>query len=186
MAKPAIRASVLIAFLGLAPVLFANEASGNHVELVELPDTRDSIAPAQLEHIQAAIAAYEKRKGTSAAPSGKDDAPFLYPFFPQAGILGKDLFLNNFTDQDPSRTLFRDFDCSGYAYDGHHGHDSLIRTFREQEIGVPVFAVLGGVVVDTHDGEPDMRTEWDERNLANYVVIDQDRKSTRLNSSHAN
>lgn len=172
MAKLALRASLLIAFLGLSASLSASGPAGGLAELVELPDTRDSIAPAQLDHIQAAVAAYEKRNGRSAAPAGKDEAPFLYPFFPQAGILGKDLFLNNFTDQDASRTLFRDFDCSGYTYDGHHGHDSLVRTFREQEIGVPVFAVLGGVVVDTHDGEPDMNTVWDERNLANYVVID--------------
>ena len=94
------------------------------------------------------------------------------PFFPQAGVLGRDLFLNNFTDQDPSSGLFRDWDCSNYSYDGHHGHDSLIRSFREQAIGVPVFAVLPGVVVSTHDGEPDENTVWSAENLANFVSID--------------
>jgi hypothetical protein len=131
--------------------------------------TRDGIAPDQLAHIQAAVERYEKRKG---ARVGKDDIPYRYAFFPQAGILGQDLFLNNFVDLDPKPGTFHDWDCSEYTYDGHTGHDSLIRSFREQEIGVPVFAVRDGVVVDTHDGEPDMNTVWDEKNKANYVVID--------------
>jgi peptidase M23-like protein len=159
--------AILTAFL--AGPLAAAEGDG-FAELVELAEPRDGIAPAQLAEIEAAIAAYEKRQG--AASAGKGEAPFLYPFFPQAGILGKDLFLNNFTDQDASSGLVRDWDCSGYTYDGHRGHDSLIRSFREQAIGVPVFAVLDGVVVDAHDGEPDMQTAWNQGNRANYVVID--------------
>jgi murein DD-endopeptidase MepM/ murein hydrolase activator NlpD len=147
----------------------AAEASGEGPILrVLVPRTRDGIAPDQLAHIQAAVKAYEKRRGAPA----KDEAPYTYAFFPQAGILGQDLFLNNFTDLDPKKSTFQDWDCSEYTYDGHTGHDSLIRTFREQEIGVPVFAARDGMVVDTHDGEPDMNTVWDEKNKANYVIID--------------
>jgi len=104
----------------------------------------------------------------------QDTTPFLYPFFPQAGVLGQDLFISNFTDLNlrSGTSAIQDWDCSDYTYDGHHGHDSLIRSFREQAIGVPVFAALDGVVVDTHDGEPDMNTVWDQNNLANYVIID--------------
>jgi len=32
-----------------------------------------------------------------------------------------------------------------------------IRSFAEQDIGVPVFAALDGVVTDVHDGEPDSK-----------------------------
>ena len=39
--------------------------------------------------------------------------------------------------------------------DGHHGHDANIRSFKEQAIGVPVFAALDGVVAAAHDGEPE-------------------------------
>lgn len=139
-------------------------------EAVAIPPPGDAIAPAQLAGIRAAFAAHEKRKGAGAPD--KADGPLLFPFFPQAGVLGRDLFLNNYTDQDPSPVLLRDFDCSDYAYDGHSGNDALIRSFREQAIGVPVFAVLPGVVVDTHDGEPDMRTELSLEVRANYVIID--------------
>lgn len=140
-------------------------------ELVELPLPQDSISPAQIARIEAAIAAHQKRQG-AAARTELDDAPFLFTFFPQAGFPGKDLFLNNFTDQDSLPGLIRDWDCSDYTYDGHQGHDSLIRSFREQAIGVPVFAVRDGVVVDAHDGEPDMNTEWKNSDRANYVIID--------------
>ena len=153
----------------LVPATLSAQSSGQLVKLVLVPNPKDGIAPAQLAKIQAAVAAYEKRKGAAA---GKDDLPFRYPFFPQAGVEGQDLFLNNFVDLDGRTNGVRDWDCSDYTYDGHHGHDSLIRSFREQAIGVPVFAVLDGVVVDTHDGEPDMNTVWDDRNLANYVLID--------------
>jgi hypothetical protein len=163
---------VLAALLAVPSGLAAADLQAPAV-LVELPLPQDAMSPAQLAHIKAVIAAYQKKRvGTAAARPEADDAPFLYPFFPQAGILGRDLFLNNFTDQDPRPGLFRDWDCSDYSYDDHHGHDSLIRTFREQAIGVPVFAVRDGVVVDAHDGEPDMNTVWRDGTQANYVVID--------------
>ena len=155
----------------LAAAAFAGESwepSGGLVAWVEPPEFRDSLSAAQEAEIQAAIAAYAKRHPAAAGKEG----PFLYPVFPQAGILGQDLFLNNFTDQNPSSDLVRDWDCSEYTYDGHRGHDSLIRSFREQEIGVPVFAVRGGVVVETHDGEPDMNTRWNPETRANLVIID--------------
>src|SRR5262245_47136711 len=151
-------------------------SSGGLAAFIALPEPVDAIAPEQLQQIRAALTAREKRLRAGAerpvqAPTGAD-TPFLYPFFPQAGVLGRDLFLNNFTDQSSSAGLFRDWDCSDYSYDGHHGHYSRIRSFREQAIGVPVFAVLPGVVLATHDGEPDENTVQSAENLANFVSID--------------
>ena len=164
--------AILAAFLAVSlPVAGSGrrEASGGLTTAMAVPELADAISPEQLAEIRSAMAAYEKRHP---ARVRKDEGPMLYPFFPQAGILGRDLFLNNFTDQDARPGLVRDWDCSEYTYDDHHGHDSLIRSFREQAIGVPVFAVRDGVVVKTHDGEPDLNTEWDTKNKANYVVID--------------
>ena len=133
-------------------------------------EPRDGLAPEQAAAIDRAIDAHHRRAGYASTP--KVGEAVAFPFFPQAGILGRDLFLNNFTDQDSASGLVRDWDCSDYTYDGHQGHDSLIRSFREQAIGVPIFAVLPGTVVDTHDGEPDMNQVWDPANHANYVVVD--------------
>jgi hypothetical protein len=157
--------AALTLFLAASPAV---AASGGLVALVEVPASRDAISPEQLAEIRAAITEYEAKRGVAK----EDEAPFLLPFFPQAGVLGRDLFLSNYTDQDPARGQIRDWDCSGYTYDGHQGHDSLIRSFREQAIGVPVFAALGGTVIETHDGEPDMNIEWVEGTEANYVIID--------------
>ncbi len=138
--------------------------------LVAMPETRDGLSPDQRAAIAVALAAYHRRHPGALAE--KDAVAPRYLFFPQAGILGRDLFLNNFADLDPATDLVRDWDCSDYTYDGHQGHDSLIRSFREQAIGVPVFAAAAGTVVDTHDGEPDMNTVWDASTRANYVVLD--------------
>jgi hypothetical protein len=166
MARPDLRAGIaaLVLFLAASPVA----AAGALVDFVEVPAPRDAISPEQLAEIRAAIAEYEEKRGGVK----EDEAPFLLPFFPQGGVLGRDLFLSNYTDQNPARDQIQDWDCSDYTYDGHHGHDSLIRTFREQAVGVPVFAALGGTVIEAHDGEPDMNTELDEQARANFVMID--------------
>lgn len=116
--------------------------------------------------LKARIAEYEKAGLALPAPKAEP----VYPFYPQAGILGQDLFILNFADLDSSPNV-RDWDCSGYTYDGHQGHDSMIRSFREQATGVPIFAVLDGQVVDSHDGEPDMNTALIDV-PANFVVLD--------------
>lgn len=153
--------AALVLFLAASPVAAAGV-------FVEVPAPRDAISAEQLREIRAAIAEYEEKRGGVK----EDEGPFLLPFFPQAGVLGRDLFLTNYTDQNPARDQILDWDCSDYTYDGHRGHDSLIRSFREQAVGVPVFAALGGTVIETHDGEPDMNIEWVEGTEANYVVID--------------
>ncbi|HXT23082.1 MAG TPA: M23 family metallopeptidase, partial [Thermoanaerobaculia bacterium] len=151
----------------------ANSTHVNFAQLVDVfvpPPPRDGLSRAQAAAIERAIADFERRHPRRSA--AKLDVPQRFHFFPQAGILGRDLFLNNYVDLDPSRTLIRDWDCSDYTYDGHQGHDSLIRSFREQAVGVPVFAVLPGRVVDAHDGESDMNTDLVESARANYVVLD--------------
>jgi len=46
----------------------------------------------------------------------------------------------------------RDWACGSQSYDGHTGEDSTIRSFREVDIGVPVFAALDGKVISVQDG----------------------------------
>ncbi|HSF39293.1 MAG TPA: M23 family metallopeptidase [Thermoanaerobaculia bacterium] len=128
--------------------------------------TRDEIPDSVRRAIAASIAEHER--AGRALPAPKADP--VYPFYPQAGILGQDLFILNFTDLDTSPNI-RDWDCSGYTYDGHRGHDSMIRSFREQAVGVPIFAALDGLVVDSHDGEPDQNTVQADV-PANFVILD--------------
>ena len=45
------------------------------------------------------------------------------------------------------------------------------RTFREVEVGVPIFAALDGVVTAARDGEPDRNTSGEQR-PSNFVAID--------------
>jgi peptidase M23-like protein len=155
-------------FVGVGPGSSDPRGTAAVAHLVADGEIRDGIAPLQRRHIEAAVAAYRSRHPRQ----DKSHGPFLFTFFPQAGVLGRDLFLRNFTDLDPAAVLVRDWDCSSYTYDGHRGHDSLIRSFREQAIGVPVFAAHSGVVIDAHDGELDMNTEAEGTSFGNYVILD--------------
>jgi hypothetical protein len=95
--------------------------------------------------------------------------PAAYPFVPIAGTAWLDRFILNFVDLDPTGGIL-DWDCSAFTYDGHHGHDIDLRTFGEQDIGVPVFAALDGTVAAWHDGEFDRNTSA-QGQPANYVVL---------------
>ena len=96
-------------------------------------------------------------------------SPAAYPFIPIAGTAWLDRFINNFVDLDASGGIL-DWDCSAFTYDGHHGHDIDLRTFGEQDIGVPVFAALDGTVAAWHDGEFDRNTSA-QGQPANYVIL---------------
>jgi len=92
-------------------------------------------------------------------------------FFPQAGILWEDLYPGNFVDLDPGPGI-RDFECGTQTYDGHTGTDSVIRSFREMDIGVPVFAALAGRVLAIQDGEYDRRFGPTVSQFDNHVVLE--------------
>ena len=79
------------------------------------------------------------------AAAAADAPPPLLGFYPQAGTLGKDLFVANHVDLRDGPGIL-DFACSDDTYDGHSGQDTGIRSFREVAIGVPVFAALDGRV----------------------------------------
>ncbi len=98
-----------------------------------------------------------------------------YTFFPQAGTEGQDLFLANYVDLSNSAFDHNgaglDFTCTDYSYAGHNGHDSIVDGFREQAIGVPVFAALNGTVYGVHDGEPDQQTVNLVGRPTNFVAL---------------
>jgi len=95
--------------------------------------------------------------------------PQQYRFQPIAGTLWQDRHILNFYDVDFS-TGIRDWDCSQFTYNNHNATDIVIRGFGEQDAGVPLFAVLDGVVALAHDGENDRNTTL-EGQPANYVII---------------
>jgi hypothetical protein len=120
-----------------------------------------------LVSVVAALALLGVVPGASGAPAAAPDMTF----YPQAGILWQDLYVNNFVDLDPGPGV-RDFACGIQTYDGHTGQDSDLRSFREMDIGVPVFAALDGRVIQVTDGEFDrnhggLRTQFD-----NNVVLE--------------
>ena len=88
---------------------------------------------------------------SGAVAAAADAPPPLLPFYPQAGIIGQDLYFTNHVDVDPGPGV-RDFACGSDTYDGHSGQDSGIRSFREVELGVPVFAALDGRVLSVQYG----------------------------------
>lgn len=96
--------------------------------------------------------------------------PAMFFVYPVAGTTGSDLAIPYYVDLDET-SVKRDFHCGDQTFNGHTGHDPYIRSFAEQEIGVPVFAVRDGVVIDVRDGEPDQNTTADPSLRSNYVTI---------------
>ena len=94
----------------------------------------------------------------------------LFAFFPIGGNGNKDTFHGGFVDLDATSPGFHDYNCTPFTYDGHAGCDTEIRSFGEQVIGVPVFAVLDGTVVFAQDGWPDMNVNGGVQ--GNIVGID--------------
>jgi murein DD-endopeptidase MepM/ murein hydrolase activator NlpD len=103
-----------------------------------------------------------------AAPA---DAFRPYPFWPQGGILGQDLYLSNTTDLDPRPGVLLDPFCGTRTYDGHTGIDVTIRSFREVTIGVPVFAALDGEVTEAVDDYTDFHFGTDTSPYDNHVIV---------------
>jgi hypothetical protein len=91
-------------------------------------------------------------------------------FYPQAGILWQDLYISNFVDLDPGPGTL-DWSCGHQTYDGHTGEDSIIRSFREKRIGVPVFAALDGIVIEVSDNLPDEHVARTMTPVDNHVIV---------------
>lgn len=91
--------------------------------------------------------------------------------FPVAGTVGRELYVPAFVDLDTDPGTFRDYNCGKRSFDEHDGTDIYARSFREQEIGVPVFAALDGVVTAVSNEEPDMNTTNPDVD-PNFINID--------------
>ena len=95
----------------------------------------------------------------------------LLSFFPQGGVVGRDLYLTNTVDLQAGDGILDPW-CGSRTYDGHTGEDVVIRSFREQAIGVPVFAALDGRVKSVQEGMKD--TSYGTQTLPwdNHVIVD--------------
>ncbi|HEX4746301.1 MAG TPA: M23 family metallopeptidase [Gaiellaceae bacterium] len=108
---------------------------------------------------------------SSPSSARRVDGAGEFTFYPQAGILWQDLYPHNFVDLDPSPGV-RDYACGTQTYDGHTGIDSDIRSFREMDLGVPVFAALDGRVISVQDGEYDRNFGATTARFDNHVVVE--------------
>src|SRR4029453_8103909 len=105
-----------------------------------------------------------------AAPASGPTEPPVLRFYPQAGIQWQDLYFANFVDLDPGPGAL-DWSYGTQTYDGHTGEDSIIRSFREKRIGVPVFAAVDGIVIEVSDLLPDEHVERTMTPVDNHVIV---------------
>jgi hypothetical protein len=124
--------------------------------------------PARIKRLRAALASCRPESRPLPGPTG---APFPLAFYPQSGDLWRDLLITNFVDLDPGRDTL-DWSCGRQTYDGHGGQDSALRSFREQRIGVPVFAALEGRVLEVVDQYRDENTAETTTPYDNHIVLD--------------
>jgi len=105
-----------------------------------------------------------------AAPASGPTEPPVLAFYPQAGTPWKDLYFANFVDLDPGPGTL-EWSCGAQTYDGHTGEDSIIRSFQEKRIGVPVFAAVDGIVIEVSDLLPDEHVERTMTQVDNHVIV---------------
>jgi hypothetical protein len=108
---------------------------------------------------------------SSPSSARRGDGAAELTFYPQAGLLWRDLYPHNFVDLDSGPGV-RDFACGTQTYDGHTGIDTDVRSFREMDIGVPVFAALDGRVISMQDGEFDRNFGATTARFDNHVVVE--------------
>ena len=133
-----------------------------------LPRQRTARQLARLNRLQRAVRRCKLPPPPAPPTSGE---PQQFAFYPQAGGLWRDLYVYNFVDLDPGPGTL-DWSCGHQTYDTHTGEDSAIRSFREQAIGVPVFAALDGLVTEVQGPNwPDDSWGTHTRPYDNHVVI---------------
>ena len=138
--------------------------AGFHIQPMTSVESQDVAAETTTRAI-----APERSRYTANRVQVMDAVARPFAVYPVAGIPGRDFTVPFWVDLDPTSGL-QDWKCSHQTYDGHNGEDQYIHSFREQEIGVPVFAALDGYVLDAHDGEADDNTST-EAGKSNYVII---------------
>jgi hypothetical protein len=166
-----------VAALG-ASIVFGSRFSVTAVEVsgfgygggppVEIREGTECIPATIRDQVQANVAARTAGAKEREPLVGGTSIP--YPFVPIAGTEWQDRFVNNFVDMNSAAGAILDWDCTDFTYDGQQGHGILLKSFGEQDAGVPVFAALDGMVVDAHDGEFDRNVSM-QGQPANYVVL---------------
>lgn len=165
MRKPLIYASILATALIGLPAANAQQATIHDVffQPIASPDhATEAVSPTGGRELRSTA---DSLRTVSNADNVTD-----FEFYPVAGILGRDLLIPYFVDLQPGSGV-RDFNCTQFTFEEHNGHDPYIRSFREMDIGVPVFAAQDGVISDVHDGEDDHNTDNSPDKKANYVII---------------
>jgi len=140
----------------------------------EIPSTpspgQTCVSEAQRLEVERLVEAWLARPDRPTLPA---EAAQLYAFYPIGGRLDRDVWPSQYFDDDPGVGGVLDWDCGTRTYDHHNGTDTALRSFGEQDVGVPIYAVLDGIVIGTQDGQPDKNTSCSPPGPpANYVVLD--------------
>ena len=98
-------------------------------------------------------------------------ASAVFSFWPQGGLLGQDLYFANSVDADPAAGATLDPWCGHRTYDTHGGEDITFRSFREIALGVPVFSMTDGTIVEVQDGFFDFRSGPTVTTFDNHLIV---------------
>jgi hypothetical protein len=158
----------LFAIAAALSMAFAVEAAASGIRIAEQGSTQLA-----QPHDHVAIVAPQHRDllTAKALTTFAESGPKALDLYPVAGMFGRDLYIPYFVDVEPLGGVKRDFNCSDFTFDGHDGDDPYIRSFREQDIGVPIFAPREARVGPIHDGEDDHNTVADNTKKPNSVTL---------------
>ncbi len=122
------------------------------------------------------LPAHAQRAGDGEAVA-TDAQPIAFAL-PVDCTIGRDCFIQQYTDTDPSSPGSSDYRCGAQVYDGHKGLDIRVVNTAALERAVPVLAAADGRVLRRRDGLADRVLKGGEIDLndpqacGNGVVID--------------
>jgi len=133
------------------------------------PDTSAAVRAADVARADALVEEY--LASGVALPARGMGAALPFQSYPQGGNLYRDIHHYRYVDVAPEPDIAIAYDCSPATSEGFAGHETRLRSFAEQDIGVPVYAVADGVVAALYEDGED-RNENNQIGDANFVVID--------------
>jgi murein DD-endopeptidase MepM/ murein hydrolase activator NlpD len=146
----------LIVSAGFSKAIFAQQEAGAvHVS----PPVLESSQIYQWESDIQSIGIERYNVPEQAKQTAAQNELNLFFQWPMDGLPQSEHVMHNYVDLAGEGSLL-DYMGGTHTYDGHSGTDLSIRSFREMDMGVPVYAVADGVVSLSRNEFDDRNTEW--------------------------
>jgi murein DD-endopeptidase MepM/ murein hydrolase activator NlpD len=159
--------AVLMSFQNCAGGLQASQTFENDIMGIDLkiPENHQSVLKEEM--LMAEQSAQQAAKGQALPVCNPADIRFAWPM---GGTPFVDWVVVNYVDRAQTSSAIQDYMGKAHTYDNHRGIDINVPSFRDMDLGTPVYASASGQVIEIQDGNFD-RNRACGAEQANFVKI---------------